>query len=115
MKNIFTATLILISSFLFSQYKGEATFYSDKYSGRKTTNGQIFSQNKYTCASGPKYKLGTVLQITNIANNKSVKVKVTDRGKGISGNKLDLSKAAFKEIADLKQGVVKILIKVLQD
>jgi len=114
MKNIFTATLLLISSFLLAQ-EGNASFYHDKYQGKRTSNGSIFNQKNYTCASGPKYKLGTKLQITNITNNKSVIVKVTDRGKGIIGNRLDLSKVAFKEIADLKQGVVKIFIKVLQE
>lgn len=114
MKQFFTATLILISSFLLAQENGKASFYSDKYSGRKTTSGKVFSQNKYTCAAGTKYKLGTKLEITNPLNNKTTIVEVTDRGKDIVGNRIDLSKIAFKEIADLKQGIVKIIIKVLE-
>lgn len=115
MKHFFTVAFFLISSFLLSQEKGNASFYHDKYSGRKTSDGSIFSQNKYTCASGAKYKLGTKLEITNPHTNKSVIVTVTDRGKDIVGNRIDLSKIAFKEIADLRQGIVKILIKKLQD
>lgn len=115
MKNIFIATLLSISSSLMSQQVGFASYYGKAYHKHRTASGQIFSMNGMTCAAGKQYKFGTRLLITNPANNKSTIVTVNDRGSGIKGNKLDLSEAAFKKIANLRQGVVKIFIKVLQD
>lgn len=67
-----------------------------------------------TCASNT-HKMGTKLKVTNKANGKSVTVRVTDRG-GFSkyGRTLDLSKAAFAKIADVKQGLAKVDIKIVK-
>jgi rare lipoprotein A len=74
-------------------------------------NGKEFDENAYTCASRD-YDLGAMLYITNKANGKSVLVEVTDRiAKRFKGKRTDLSKRAFSEIANLKQGVVSIEIK----
>ena len=86
-----------------------ATFYGGVFHGRLTASGERFDKNKFTCASN-YYKLGTILEVTNIANGKSVVVKVNDRG-GFKGMKLDLSEGAFKRIANLKQGVLKVRVE----
>lgn len=66
-----------------------------------------------TCASNT-HKMGTKLKVTNRDTGKSVSCKVNDKG-GFSkyGRTLDLSRAAFAKIADLKHGLVKVDIKVL--
>lgn len=86
-----------------------ATFYGGVFHGRLTASGERFDKNKFTCASN-YYKIGTILEVTNIANGKSVVVKVNDRG-GFKGMKLDLSEGAFKRIADLKKGVLKVRVE----
>lgn len=86
-----------------------ATFYGGLFHGRLTASGERFDKNKFTCASN-YYKLGTILEVTNIANGKSVVVKVNDRG-GFKGKKLDLSKGAFSKIANLKSGVIRIKVE----
>ena len=86
-----------------------ATFYGGVFHGRLTASGEKFDKNKFTCASN-YYKIGTMLEVTNIANGKSVVVKVNDRG-GFKGMKLDLSEGAFKRIANLKQGVLKVKVE----
>ncbi len=86
-----------------------ATFYGGIFHGRLTASGEKFDKNKFTCASN-YYKIGTMLEVTNIANGKSVVVKVNDRG-GFKGMKLDLSEGAFKRIANLKQGVLKVKVE----
>ena len=86
-----------------------ATFYGGVFHGRLTASGERFDKNKFTCASN-YYKIGTILEVTNIANGKSVVVKVNDRG-GFKGMKLDLSEGAFKRIANLKQGVLKVKVE----
>ena len=53
---------------------GMASYYSNKFNGRKTANGEIFSQSKYTCACNV-LPLGTWIKVTNLRNGKSVIVK----------------------------------------
>ena len=86
-----------------------ATFYGGVFHGRITASGERFDKNKFTCASN-YYKIGTILEVTNIANGKSVVVKVNDRG-GFKGMKIDLSEGAFKRIANLKKGVLKVKVE----
>lgn len=86
-----------------------ATFYGGLFHGRTTYSGEKFDKNALTCASN-HYKMGTMLEVTNITNGKSVVVKVNDRG-GFKGNKIDLSEGAFKKIGNLKQGVLKVRIE----
>lgn len=109
MKNL----LIIIVTFTISisAIAQKASYYHDKYHGRKTASGEVFSQNKYTCASN-KYKLGTRLRVTNPKNGKSIIVRVNDTGK-LYGRTIDLSKSAFRKIANLKQGVIKVKIQIL--
>ena len=84
-----------------------ASFYHFKFEGRKTANGEIFSNNNLTAAYN-HIPLGTTLKVTNIKNNKSVIVKVNDRC-GIN-SRIDLSQKAFSSIADLKSGIIKVKI-----
>lgn len=106
---------MILSVFMLSQQtNGVASYYADKYHGRKTTSGEIYNKEGFTCAADKKYKFGTMLKVTNITNQKSVIVKVTDRGTAIIGNRIDLSKAAFHAIANLNKGIQKILIEVLE-
>ncbi|MFB6349433.1 septal ring lytic transglycosylase RlpA family protein [Moraxella sp. ZJ142] len=91
-----------------------ATYYGDKFHGRKTASGERFNQNALTCASN-SHKFGTRLKVTNTANGKSVICRVNDRGGfGKYGVSVDLSKAAFKRIAPLGQGKVRVKIEKLQ-
>ena len=84
-----------------------ATWYS--LDGNYTSSGEVFDSNKMTCASN-HYKIGTLLEVTNVANGKSLVVKVNDTG-AFRGYKLDLSKGAFSKIADLRKGVIKIKVE----
>lgn len=84
----------------------DASFYNDKYHGRKTANGETFSQNKRTAASN-NYPLGTVVKVTNETNGKYTIVKINDRMAKNYSHRIDLSKIAFKDIAPTSQGVVK--------
>lgn len=86
-----------------------ATFYGGVFHGRTTASGEKFDKNKMTCASN-HYKIGTMLEVTNVLNGKSVVVKVNDTG-GFKGKKIDLSEGAFKKIANLKQGVIRVKVE----
>ena len=84
-----------------------ASFYHSKFEGRKTANGDIFSNNNLTAAYN-HVPLGTTLKVTNIKNNKFVIVKVNDRCR--INSRIDLSQKAFSSIADLKSGIIKVNI-----
>lgn len=101
--------LILISGWcIMTSLTFTATYYGSIFHGRKTASGEVFDKNKLTCASN-HFRMGSKLQITNLNNRKSVIVKVNDKG-GFKGAVIDLSEGAFKKIADLKQGRIKIKV-----
>ena len=91
-----------------------ATYYGNHYKGkRKTANGDVFNMHAMTCAAPKKFKFGTRLRITNLKNNKSVIVKVTDRG-GFGNHTIDLTYGAFAKIARHKDGRIKVRVEVVK-
>ncbi|WP_454938531.1 septal ring lytic transglycosylase RlpA family protein [Capnocytophaga gingivalis] len=78
---------------------GVVSYYHNKFNGRKTASGEVFSNNKLTAAHRT-YPFGTYLKVTNVANGKSVVVKVNDRGPFTKEKELDLSRKAFMDITD---------------
>lgn len=87
---------------------GVASYYGPGFHGKKTASGEIFDMYKMTCAHRT-LPFGTMLLVTNLTNNKSVKVRVNDRGPFIEGVILDLSKGAADKIG-LKKRQVEIKI-----
>ena len=94
------------------EQSGQATYYASKYQGRQTASGELFDQNANTAAH-KRLPFGTKVKVTNVANGKSVVVRINDRGPFVSGRIIDLSKSAFKRIADTKHGVIDVDITVL--
>lgn len=80
-------------------------------------DGRKLDDEELICASWD-YSFGTRLLVTNVANGKSVVVVVRDRGPNKKlykkGRVIDLSKRAFSQIADLKQGIIQISIKEIK-
>ena len=89
---------------------GKATYYADKFEGRKTANGEIFDQSKNTAAH-KTLPFGTKVTIKNLKNGKTVKVRINDRGPFVTGRIIDLSKSAAQTIAMVNDGVVSVQIK----
>jgi len=89
---------------------GMASFYADKYVGRKTSNGETFKQNKLTAAH-KTLPFGTKVKVTNLNNGQSVKVRINDRGPFIQGRIIDLSKKAAQKINMVNAGVAKVTIR----
>ncbi|MFI0491525.1 septal ring lytic transglycosylase RlpA family protein [Flavobacterium sp.] len=78
-----------------------ASYYADKFNGKRTTSGKRFDNNKFTAAH-KKLPFGTKIKVTNQANGKSVIVEVIDRGPFVRSREIDLSKRAFMQIASIK-------------
>jgi|SRR5690606_14976544 len=94
-----------------------ASYYHNKFNGRKTANGEIFDNNKFTAAH-KTLPFGTKVKVTNLANGKSVVVTINDRGPYIKGRKIDLSRVAFKAITttnSTRKGVLRVKIEKLPD
>jgi rare lipoprotein A len=90
---------------------GTASYYHNKFEGKKTATGDKFTNDEYTCASN-QYPLGTYLKITNIANKKVVYVKVNDR-MGHPSRIVDLTSRAAKDLNFHVKGLAKVKIEVV--
>ncbi len=91
-----------------------ATYYADKFNGRKTSSGERFHNKHYTAAH-MKLPFGTMLRVTNESNGKFVDVKVNDRGPYSKKLEIDLTKKAFMEIASNKgSGSFKVKMEIIE-
>lgn len=95
------------------KFYGQASFYANKFNGRKTASGELFNQNKLTCACNA-VPLGTWLRITHVKTKKSVIVKVNDRIHPKMRRVVDLSSGAAKKIGITSaNGVGRVMVEVL--
>lgn len=92
--------------------KVQASYYADKFHGRRTASGKLFDMHKLTAAH-KKLPFGTLLRVTNTKNNKSVVVEVNDRGPYVKGRELDLSRMAFSKIASVNSGHVEVNLEIV--
>lgn len=92
---------------------GLASYYAMKYQFRTTASGERYNHFSSTAAHRT-LPFGTKVRVTNIANNKSVVVKINDRGPFIDGRIIDLSRSAFDEIADLDLGVIEVTTEIIR-
>ncbi|MDY3547482.1 septal ring lytic transglycosylase RlpA family protein [Riemerella anatipestifer] len=91
-----------------------ASYYHDKFNGRKTASGEIFNNSEFTAAH-KRLPFGTLVEITNLRTGKSVVVRVNDRGPYVKGRSFDLSKAAYNAIGAHKRGTMPITYKILNE
>lgn len=108
----FTAQLLPAQSTQ-DQY-GTATYYGNEFHGKKTASGEKYDKNALTCAHRT-LRFGTKLRITRLDNQKSVVVRVNDRGPFIKGYIVDLSRRAAENLGMIKEGVVKVKLEVLSE
>lgn len=93
-------------------FYGLASFYSDKFHGRMTANGETFKQNKFSAACNV-LPLGTWIRVTNLRNGKSVIVKTTDRLHPRMRRLVDLSRSAAKKLDYIKNGLTRVRVEVI--
>lgn len=89
---------------------GKASYYSKKWTGRRTASGDPIHHDSLTCAHRT-YPFGTLLKVTNKQNGRQVIVRVTDRGPFNRGRIIDLSWGAAKAIGMLTAGVVPVTVE----
>lgn len=106
----FSACLFLFTACAPRLYeKGGASYYADKFKGRRTASGEKFRQHKLTAAH-KTLPFGTKVKVKNLQNGRTVKVRINDRGPFVSGRIIDLSKKAARRLGILQAGVAKVEI-----
>jgi len=86
-----------------------ASWYGPRFHGKLTANGEQYDQMALTAAH-KSLPFGTVLQVTNFKNGKSVIVRINDRGPYIEGRDLDLSKGTALTLGMIDRGVIKVKV-----
>ena len=89
-----------------------ASYYAEKYHGRKTSNGEVFNMYDLTAAH-KSLPFNTKVKVTNLSNGKSVVVRINDRGPFVKGREIDLSKAAAVKIGMIKSGTAKVSLEIV--
>jgi rare lipoprotein A len=92
---------------------GSASYYADKFHGRTTANGEKYDKNKMTAAH-KKLPFGSVVRVVNLNTNKSVTVRINDRGPFVKGRIIDLSRVAAEKLGLIQAGVLKVRVEVLK-
>ncbi|KHT62122.1 lipoprotein [Photobacterium gaetbulicola] len=93
---------------------GQASWYGDRYHGKLTASGERYNMRAYTAAH-KTLPFGTIVRVTNTANNKTVDVKINDRGPFAKDRVIDLSHKSFEQIGDTKKGLAPVKIQIIDD
>jgi rare lipoprotein A len=91
---------------------GIASYYADKFNGRKTANGAFYSHAKFTAACNV-LALGTWIRVTNLRNNKTIIVQVNDRLHPKNKRIVDLSRIAAEKLGYIARGLTQVKVEVL--
>lgn len=93
--------------------EGKASYYGARHHGNKTASGERFDQNALTAAHR-NLPFGSLVRVTNLRNDKSVVVRINDRGPYSKGRIIDLSHKAAAQIDMLRAGVVPVRVEALK-
>ncbi|UYQ91517.1 septal ring lytic transglycosylase RlpA family protein [Chitinophaga horti] len=92
--------------------EGIASFYAQKFNGRKTFSGAVFNNSEMTAAHNT-LPMGTYIRVTNLRNHKWVIVKVTDRLHAANSRVVDLTQAAAKKLDFYQRGLTRVKVDVV--
>ena len=118
----FTRKLLLVTFILICSPKlqnenftqtGKASFYANKFEGRKTASGEVFRQNVLTAAH-KTLTFGTMVKVTNLKNDSIVLVKINDRLSKSSKHVIDLSLKAAKQLNFVRNGYANVKIDKIE-
>ena len=110
---IFAATLLCcVRLFAQTTQEGIASYYADRFHGRRTSSGVIYHRDSLTCAHRT-LPFGTKVRVKNLKTGKEVVVRVTDRGPFTKRFIIDLSRAAAEELDFVRAGICRVELTVL--
>ena len=93
--------------------EGVASYYAGDFHGKRTSNGETYDMNALTAAHRT-FPFGTKVRVTNLENNKSVIIRVNDRGPFKEGRIVDLSLGAAKALDLIQTGTGRVRLEVLE-
>ena len=93
---------------------GMASFYSDSFEGKRTANGEIFSNSEMTAAHRT-LSFGTRVRVTNLKNGRTAVVRITDRGPFVEGRVLDVSLAVATQLDFVDDGLAEVRLDLLDE
>ena len=93
--------------------KGVSSFYAEDFHGKLTANGEVYDMYGLTAAH-KTLPLNTIVRVTNLVNNKSLILRVNDRGPYVKGRILDCSYGAAKKLDFIVQGTTDVKIEVIE-
>ena len=91
---------------------GYASFYAHRFHGRATAYGETYDEKALTAAH-PSLPLGTRVRVTNLANGRSVVLRINDRGPWAKNRLIDVSYAAAQELRFVREGLARVRIEVV--
>ena len=109
------AALCAQSAYSLEVYREKATasFYGADFHGKRTSNNEKYNMYAYTCAN-KELPFDTILKVTNLANGKTVQVRVNDRGPFVSGRTVDLSTQAAIDLEMTKAGLATVKLEIVK-
>jgi rare lipoprotein A len=118
--SLLTSIFITLVAFIGVSFKlsdspefGKVTYYANSFQGKKTANGELYDREKMTCAH-KSLPFGTLVRVTRLDNQKSVEVRVNDRGPFAEGYVIDISYKAAEAIDLIQAGVAKVKVEVVE-
>ena len=108
-----TALLIVLQlgfSVIAGAEEGIASYYADSLDGNPTASGEPYDKNAMTAAHRT-LPFGTKVEVTNLSNDKSVVVRINDRGPHTKNRIIDVSRAAAKKLDILDSGTTKVRVE----
>lgn len=94
--------------------QGVASWYGREFHGRRTSNGEVYDMYALTAAH-KTLPLPTTARVTNLANGKSIVVRINDRGPFKKGRIIDLSYGAARELGFVSDGTAMVEVQALGD
>ena len=91
---------------------GTVSYYGAKHHGNKTASGEPFNQHALTAAHR-QLPFGTQVKVTNLDNDKSVVVRINDRGPHTRGRLIDLSRKAAEQLGMLGSGTARVRVQAM--
>jgi rare lipoprotein A len=91
---------------------GKGSWYGKKFHGRQTASGEKYNMYALTAAH-KKLPFNTMVKVTNLSNNRSVIVRINDRGPYAKGRIIDLSYLGARKLGYINKGVAKLKVEVL--
>jgi len=91
---------------------GVASWYGAKHHGKRTATGEVFDQKKFTAAHR-SLPMGSIVKVTNLANGKSVDVRINDRGPFGKGRIIDVSRATARVLGMAGSGVARVRVELI--